>query len=309
MEKRKVTMKDIAEKVGVSAATVSYVLNFSQKEKISHETRLNVFQAAKELGYIPNMAAKALAGSGSQMVGIVINLGENNKRSKIYSRFDLANELQQLLSERGFDTVLLSTKNAQNGCDMASKRSLEGVFVIGSGDTEPGEIAKKYFVPVVFLDEYLEDPLFYKIITDYRGLIRQAKNILQEEKLYLVTEDHINDYLRQVIEEEFSTQDVFINRKDSSLEQFLQVHSGRKGIILEELLALQAERFARGENFVAVITSSKDTMLLPQTKRIVVSNRAKAEMAVAAMEKLMNLEQLEGQEKTILISPACQTEC
>lgn len=54
MKKRRVTMKDVAEKAGVSTATVSYVLNYSNTERISHETRLKVFEAANELNYIPN---------------------------------------------------------------------------------------------------------------------------------------------------------------------------------------------------------------------------------------------------------------
>ena len=49
MKKRRVTMKDVAERAGVSTATVSYVLNYSNTERISHETRLKVFEAANEL--------------------------------------------------------------------------------------------------------------------------------------------------------------------------------------------------------------------------------------------------------------------
>ena len=65
---RKVTMKDIAKDVGVSVATVSYVLNYSEKEKISHDTRLKVFEAVKRLGYVPNMAAKSLASKSSSII-------------------------------------------------------------------------------------------------------------------------------------------------------------------------------------------------------------------------------------------------
>ena len=51
------TIKDVAEKAGVSAATVSYVLNDSCKVRPATEQR--VLRAAKELGYMPNTAARS----------------------------------------------------------------------------------------------------------------------------------------------------------------------------------------------------------------------------------------------------------
>ena len=56
MKDKRITMKDVAKEAGVSTATVSYVLNYSDTERISHETRLRVFEAANKLNYVPNMA-------------------------------------------------------------------------------------------------------------------------------------------------------------------------------------------------------------------------------------------------------------
>ena len=53
-----VSIKDIAKACGVSAATVSKALH-DQKD-VSEETKERVRQAAKELGYFPNAAARAL---------------------------------------------------------------------------------------------------------------------------------------------------------------------------------------------------------------------------------------------------------
>ena len=101
MEKRKVTMKDVAREAGVSTATVSYVLNYSEKEKISHDTRLKVFAAVKKMGYVPNMTAKSLAGKSSHLLGIIIDLNEKNKKSKLFQYYDIMNEIQRNMHKLG----------------------------------------------------------------------------------------------------------------------------------------------------------------------------------------------------------------
>ena len=68
---RTCTLKDVAEAAGASAATVSYVLNNSPKA-ISAETRARVLQAARDLGYQPNLAARTLAARHSQTVALWI---------------------------------------------------------------------------------------------------------------------------------------------------------------------------------------------------------------------------------------------
>lgn len=48
--KKNVTAKDIAKLCGVSQATVSYVINNRQNQKISEETRRKVLDAVEEIG-------------------------------------------------------------------------------------------------------------------------------------------------------------------------------------------------------------------------------------------------------------------
>ncbi len=64
------TIKDVAEKAGVSAATVSYVLNDARK--VRPETEQRVLWAAKELGYQPNTAARSLAVGHSSILGLIV---------------------------------------------------------------------------------------------------------------------------------------------------------------------------------------------------------------------------------------------
>lgn len=68
---KKVTMKDIAEKAGVTKATVSMVLN-KKNVKISEETKRKIFKIAKEMNYIPNAIARSLTTNKTQTIGIIL---------------------------------------------------------------------------------------------------------------------------------------------------------------------------------------------------------------------------------------------
>lgn len=72
MERKRVTSKDVAEKVGVSRTTVSLVLNNVQGIQISPETRQKVLLAASELGYVPDATAQALVSRRTKAIGLVL---------------------------------------------------------------------------------------------------------------------------------------------------------------------------------------------------------------------------------------------
>ncbi|MDI2129413.1 LacI family DNA-binding transcriptional regulator [Yinghuangia seranimata] len=69
---RRVTAADIARTVGVSRATVGFVLNNTPGQTISEGTRARVMEAAARLGYRPNKAATALAGGRSRIVLLML---------------------------------------------------------------------------------------------------------------------------------------------------------------------------------------------------------------------------------------------
>lgn len=70
MQKR-VGLKDIADALGVSVATVSYALN-NANVAISEETRSRVLQKAQEMHYSPNWMAKGLKSKRYNTIGVVV---------------------------------------------------------------------------------------------------------------------------------------------------------------------------------------------------------------------------------------------
>src|SRR5215472_6970243 len=64
------TLSAVADLAGVSAITVSRVLRLP--EKVAPETRARVEAAMRELGYVPNQLAGALAGARTKSVGVLV---------------------------------------------------------------------------------------------------------------------------------------------------------------------------------------------------------------------------------------------
>ncbi|MCB1336524.1 MAG: LacI family DNA-binding transcriptional regulator [Maritimibacter sp.] len=68
--KRPLTLRDVSEASGVSEMTVSRVLR--NRGDVSDATRERVLEAAKELGYVPNKIAGALASQRVNLVAVII---------------------------------------------------------------------------------------------------------------------------------------------------------------------------------------------------------------------------------------------
>lgn len=68
-----ITLRDVAERAGVSITTVSRILNGRETGvPVREATRERILAAASELGYKPNLLARALRGSRSSLLGVIV---------------------------------------------------------------------------------------------------------------------------------------------------------------------------------------------------------------------------------------------
>lgn len=73
MKVKRATIHEVARDAGVSKATVARV--FSGEAPVAQRTRQQVMEAAKQLGYVPNLLARGLRGGRTHSVGIIWSLG------------------------------------------------------------------------------------------------------------------------------------------------------------------------------------------------------------------------------------------
>ena len=79
-----VTLKDIAQKLNISEATVSLALN--NYPGVSKKTKARVLQCAEEMDYVPNPIARGLATRRTMTIGLVCPDSENPCYGKIIKR-------------------------------------------------------------------------------------------------------------------------------------------------------------------------------------------------------------------------------
>jgi LacI family transcriptional regulator len=123
-----VTLKDIAERAGVTAATVSMVIN--NKPNISQATRKKVLKIAKELNYYPNVIARGLATRKSNAIGVIVPNLASSFVVRILQGIKSTNRDVEYTVQL-FDTIGQRENESQLFQRLARERRIDGVVLIG----------------------------------------------------------------------------------------------------------------------------------------------------------------------------------
>lgn len=152
-----VSIKDVANRLGVSAATVSLVLNGKDKDgRISEVLAEKIRKEAKDLNYEPNSFAKGLRSGRSGTIGLIV--------TDISNPFfaHLTFHIQEHAEKFGY-TVIITNSNENTGkmekmISILKSRQVDGFIIV---PTEHGEKSVENLVsnnfPVVLLDRYFTE--------------------------------------------------------------------------------------------------------------------------------------------------------
>ena len=151
MEKR-VAMKDIASRVGVSIALVSYVMN-NKEGRVGTEIAEKIRMVAKEMNYRPNLIAKSLQSGHTHTLGLIVADISNPFFSHI------ARRVEEEAKAFGY-TVLVGSSDEDEGkslllLDSFLNRQVDGLIIAPAAMTEAQMRAlQRKKVPFVLIDRY-----------------------------------------------------------------------------------------------------------------------------------------------------------
>ncbi len=160
------TIYDIAREAGVSASTVSRVIN--NKPGIRESTRRRVQKLLTDYGYTPNAAARGLVMQSTRFIGILI------EDIRVSHHTESAYVIEQEMTARGYTCITFSTgpdpQRKAAYIELLEQRRVEGAILIGSmfGSEEVGRSVAQHLanIPVVLVNGMLDLPNAYSVLAD-----------------------------------------------------------------------------------------------------------------------------------------------
>lgn len=159
MEEQRIRIRDIAEELGLSTATVSNVIHGKTK-KISDETVKRVQALLEERQYIPSMAGILLAQNSSKIVGVFINDHEKYEGHTLEDAF-IASSLNHLSTEiekQGQFMMVKKAKNPKEIIKFASMWNMDGLVMIGFCEQDYMYLRNHMRIPFVVYDGFCKNP-------------------------------------------------------------------------------------------------------------------------------------------------------
>lgn len=151
MNEKPITLKDLAQKVGVSIVTISKALRGHPDISIV-KTKL-IKKVAKEMGYTPNLMARGLSGRHSNTIGVVV--------PKIAHFFfgSIIEHIYNIAFANNYEIILMvsqeDAERERRHIQTMLSMKVDGILISISQESKDNEIfetVKRRGVPIVFMD-------------------------------------------------------------------------------------------------------------------------------------------------------------
>lgn len=246
MKNKKVSLKDIAKEVGVSTATVSYVLSKGKDSKVSVAVSEKVKKVAKDLNYQPNQIAKSLKSGKTFTIGLIV--------ADISNPFfaHIARIIEDEASKLNYTVIFGSSDEKHEKSwqliQFLINRQVDGFIIAPTeGSEEQIKYLKEQDIPFVLIDRYFPDILTnYVAIDNYKAAYRAVSRLIETGNkeigiiAYTTSLHHMRERVRGYqkamsdnnlkIDEEWLNEINFSNIKEEVKEAIDSMLAGKKPV-------------------------------------------------------------------------------
>ncbi|KRL84265.1 LacI family DNA-binding transcriptional regulator [Ligilactobacillus apodemi] len=198
------TIKDIANKAQVSAATVSRVLNYDETMSVSAETRSRIFKIAEELNYVKHTKNKKQNPTQplEKRLAIIQWYTEQEEVNDLYYyaiRLGIEKQAHQL----GYEITRIFHNDS-----LQKAKQADGVIAIGKYSANEIKNIATLNANLVFVDDKTLEQGYNCVVSDFDGAVKTAlDHFLQHEQTkigLLAGEEKTADQSNSLIDPRFS---------------------------------------------------------------------------------------------------------
>ncbi|MGL5414790.1 MAG: LacI family DNA-binding transcriptional regulator [Clostridium sp.] len=178
------TIKEIAEKVGVSSGTVSRVLNNDITLSVSDETKMKIFEVAEEMQYETVRQRKVKEGIVEKKeeeikvrIGIVEMYSQKQQLQDPYYLL-LRSVVEKECFDNGIEVINLYKLNEKY--EFISTEKIDGIIAIGKFSEEEVGNINDISEKIVFLDSSPNEQKFDSVIINFELAIKEALDYLMK---------------------------------------------------------------------------------------------------------------------------------
>ncbi len=216
---KKVSLSDIAEKLGVSKTLVSMVLNGKGDDNgISKSTQEKVIQLAQELNYKPNQFARGLRMGKSNTIGLIVSDISNPFYAKI-ARF-----VEDYCSKEDYNLIICnSDENPEKEKKIINTlldKQVDGMIISSTlEDTDHLKLLTNEQIPFILIDRiYPTIPTNYVIVNNFLGAKEATQHLLNNghKKIacFTISPAHISTQVERFLGYKAALDESFISFND-----------------------------------------------------------------------------------------------
>lgn len=194
------TLKDIAEKAGVSIMTVSNVIN-GKHSHVSEKTIKKVSEIIEKYNYIPNLSARTLSNKKSNIIGIIISLDYDadlpNTLENPYVSTMLGT-IEHELRHNGYYTMVRSIKEKSDAMAFLKNWNVDGmIFLYPIYSKEIQSFVTASPCPIAMFDSDLNLPHIINVCSDdQKGLYLSTKYLIDKGHTHIA---FVADYTDNIL--------------------------------------------------------------------------------------------------------------
>jgi LacI family transcriptional regulator len=162
---KRIGIKDVAAAAGVSATTVSHILNEVEGKRINAETRTTVLRVARELGYRPNSLARGLRTNRTYTVGFI-----GDEIATTPHAGQIIQGAQDAGTERGLVLLMLNTGGdpelERKAITLLVQHGVDGILYASMYHRVVRVPHQLRSVPTILVDASADDPSVPSVVPD-----------------------------------------------------------------------------------------------------------------------------------------------